>query len=165
MSGGHFDYAQYRIEDIASSIDELIKTNKSKDIDSFGQEIGRNYPDGIIKKFDEAKKTLSLAAKMAQHIDWLVSGDDGEDSFEKRWIEEVDSVRDFSMEIATMYLEIRDQKHEMFAEGSADKKPTTHMILERIKERGFMASNIDIFYDKLQRFWRFTAKISIVNWR
>lgn len=93
MSGGHFEYAQYKIEDIASSIDELIKTNESKDIDSFGYEIGRNYPSDIIEKFDEARKTLRLAAAMTQRIDWLVSDDDGEDSFRERWIDDVDSLR------------------------------------------------------------------------
>ena len=90
MSGGHFDYAQYRIEDIALSIDNLIKTNGSKELDSFGQEIGRNYPADIIKKFDETRKTLRLAAAMAQRVDWLVSDDDGEDCFRERWIDEVE---------------------------------------------------------------------------
>ncbi len=93
MSGGHFDYAQYVIEDIASSIDNLIKTNTSKELDSFGQEMGRNYPADIITKFDEARKTLRLAASMAQRVDWLVSGDDGEDSFKKRWMDEVEPLR------------------------------------------------------------------------
>ena len=93
MSGGYFDYAQYRIEDIASSIDDLIKTNESKKLDSFGQEIGSNYPADIIAKFDETRKTLRLAAAMAQRVDWLVSDDDGEYCFSKRWAEEVEPLR------------------------------------------------------------------------
>lgn len=94
MSGGHFDYAQFRIEDIATAIDELISTNSSKDVDSYGQEVGRDYPVDIIEKFDEARKALRISGAMAQRIDWLVSADDGEDSFRSRWREEVESLRE-----------------------------------------------------------------------
>lgn len=93
MSGGHFGYSQFMIEEIASSIDELIETNTSKELDSFGQEIGRNYPADIIAKFDETRKTLRLAASMARRVDLLVSDDDGEDSFRRRWMEEVEPLR------------------------------------------------------------------------
>jgi DNA repair ATPase RecN len=70
-----FEYAQYRIEDIASAIDELIEDNESKELDSFNQEIRLNYLSDIIAMFNEARKTLRLAAAMAQRVDWLVSGD------------------------------------------------------------------------------------------
>ena len=89
MSGGHFDYQQYRIEDIATSIDELIESNDSTEINSYGDELGRHYPPDIIAKFDEARKTLRIAAAMAQRVDWLVSGDDGEDTFRERWSEKL----------------------------------------------------------------------------
>jgi len=42
-----------------------------------------------IEKFREAAHTLRQAAEMAQRVDWLVSGDDGEDSFMRRWEKEV----------------------------------------------------------------------------
>lgn len=93
MSGGHFDYAQYRIEDIAREIDELIEKNEDTSLDSFGCVIGNFYPKEIIDKFDEARKTLRLSAAMAQRIDYLVSGDDGEESFLSRWHEEVESLK------------------------------------------------------------------------
>ena len=41
-------------------------------------------------RFKIASHTLKKAATMAQRIDWLVSGDDGEDTFLKRWAKEVD---------------------------------------------------------------------------
>ena len=47
----------------------------------------------------------------------------------------------------------------MVAEGSADEKPTEHKIMEAISAEGFEASNISMFYDTLQRFWRYTADI------
>jgi len=90
MSGGYFDYKQYEIDTIADSINQLIKNNVSREIDSFGDEIGRKYPVDIIEKFKLTVKTLRLAAVMAQRVDWLVSGDDGEDSFRARWKEEMD---------------------------------------------------------------------------
>jgi hypothetical protein len=93
MSGGHFDYAQYRIEDIAKEIDKLIANNDNPELDSFKCPIGTFYPDNIIEKFKDARNTLRLAAAMAQRVDYLVSGDDGESSFIRRWKEEVDILR------------------------------------------------------------------------
>lgn len=89
MSGGHFDYDQYRIEDIAVGIDELVNSNEDQSINEWGETRGRNYPSEIIERFKEASHTLRQAASMAQRVDWLVSGDDGEDSFMKRWDKEV----------------------------------------------------------------------------
>jgi len=79
MSGGHFDYNQYRIEEIADDIDRLIRTNNSR----------RDYPPDILNKFREAEHTLRQAADMVQRVDWLVSCDDGEESFRSRWAKEV----------------------------------------------------------------------------
>ena len=84
MSGGHFDYQQYRLEEIATSIDMLIDIN----------DIMAHYPPDIVAKFDETRKILRLASAMVQRIDWLVSDDDGEDTFRERWLEEVDSLKE-----------------------------------------------------------------------
>lgn len=89
MSGGHFDYQQYRIEDIAVEIDELIKHNEDETLNSWGERRGRFYSQDTIAKFKEAVTTLRRAAQMAQRIDWLVSGDDGEESFHRRWKDEI----------------------------------------------------------------------------
>lgn len=84
MSGGHFDYAQYRINDIAEEIDQLIVDNDSTEKDEWGQEIGRHYPPEIIEQFKKGSKLLKKAQVYAQRVDWLVSGDDDEDSFVER---------------------------------------------------------------------------------
>lgn len=89
MSGGHFDYQQYRIEDIAKSIEELIKSNDDESLNEWGYRRGKGYSDETIKKFKTAVNTLRKAAICAQRVDWLVSGDDGEDSFHHRWAEEL----------------------------------------------------------------------------
>ncbi|MBL0712133.1 MAG: hypothetical protein JJV98_00400 [Desulfosarcina sp.] len=46
----------------------------------------------IIEKFKEAMLTLRMAEAMAQRIDWLVSGDDGEESFLRRWNEDMSKI-------------------------------------------------------------------------
>ncbi len=89
MSGGHFEYQQYRIEDIARDIHELIESNNEESKNEWGDTRGRNYPPEVIEKFRETVHTLRQAAEMAQRVDWLVSGDDGEDSFLRRWQKEV----------------------------------------------------------------------------
>ena len=89
MSGGYFDYDQYRIGFIADSIEHLIRTNDSKELDDFGDPEGRGYTDETILKFKEAAKYLKIAQVYAQRIDWLVSCDDGEDSFLERLKEEL----------------------------------------------------------------------------
>ena len=94
MSGGHFDYKQYHLEDIADEIDRIISVNDVVEKNEYGLEMGYNYPEEIIKKFNETRKTLRLAAAMAQRVDWLVAGDDGELSFLKRWEEEVENLRE-----------------------------------------------------------------------
>lgn len=89
MSGGYFNYRQSQVSYLASEIDALIERNDDKSKDSYGYQIGHEYPPEIIERFREAAHTLRQAAEMAQRIDWLVSGDDGEDSFMARWDKEV----------------------------------------------------------------------------
>jgi len=80
MSGGHFDYKQYHIGEIADAIEELIEDNLFKD------EYGycRNYSEKTLDTFVEAVKALRIAEVYATRVDWLVSGDDGEDTFHQR---------------------------------------------------------------------------------
>jgi hypothetical protein len=89
MSGGHFEYNQYRISDIEMQIEELIKSNDDQSLNEWGDKRGREYSPEIIEKFKEAVIVLKKARNMAQRIDWLVSGDDGPESFLRRWKEEV----------------------------------------------------------------------------
>jgi hypothetical protein len=93
MSGGHFDYQQYRIEDIARSIEELIKSNDDESLNEWGCRRGNGYSAETIEKFKTAVDTLRKAAVMAQRVDWLVSGDDGEDSFHDHWVKELKEIK------------------------------------------------------------------------
>ena len=82
MSGGHFNYAQRYINDIAESIAEYLKHNK------YG------YSYDTRHDFRQAIYALRLAAIYAQRIDWLLSGDDSEESFHTRLEEEYNKLLD-----------------------------------------------------------------------
>lgn len=103
MSGGRFDYDQYRIGRIADEIEDVIRKNKVEkakdelerwDYDEDGNvyEDSRYYYDfgyDTIERFKEAIKVLRKAAVYAQRVDWLLSGDDDEEWFHKRLEEEL----------------------------------------------------------------------------
>ena len=84
MSGGHFNYDQYKISQIADQIDDLIFHNGSQERDSYGELRHQEYPPDIVEAFKAAANKLREAYAFAQRIDWLVSGDDGEGSFRRR---------------------------------------------------------------------------------
>jgi Holliday junction resolvase RusA-like endonuclease len=97
MSGGHFEYKQYDIFEIAREIERLIKFNDSDQVNEYGDRISRisrEYSGETITKFKIAIDILSQAAIMAQRIDWLVSGDDGEETFHQRWDEDLTNLLD-----------------------------------------------------------------------
>ena len=169
MSGGHFDYNQYHIEDIAEQLEMDIDdieyarnkigkakkkelygylisddgrkeytfwlinmcnryTNREDLLKSLAEEIKVYEKDGkifvkengndyevviyedeteewaddhwhfeiedpeVLEEFKRGLKILKMAAIYAQRIDWLMSGDDGEESFKRRLKEELDEL-------------------------------------------------------------------------
>jgi hypothetical protein len=84
MSGGHFDYKQYELGYIADEIRELIDKNGSDELDQWGYKLHSEYTEKTIDEFRKAVYYLELAKLYTHRIDWLVSGDDGEDSFHRR---------------------------------------------------------------------------------
>jgi hypothetical protein len=84
MSGGYFNYKQHTLLDITDDIGSAILNNDSTKNDEWGSEISRHYSPETIAEFEKAVKALKTAYVYAQRIDWLLSGDDGEDSFHKR---------------------------------------------------------------------------------
>ncbi len=92
MSGGHFQYQQYHLLDIADKIEELIEKNDCNDKNQWGDVIGTHYNRETIREFDKAVELLKQAHAYVQRIDWLVSGDDGEDSFHSRLKSELEKL-------------------------------------------------------------------------
>lgn len=166
MSGGHFDYGQYTIEQIATQIEQEIKEARkpkppkvlmegvsvwkcaddakryvhppsdtyertckyyrtlsfkklSEEVDNSGLKIakfqdhfgntyevretnwveyadGKEYPEYTIEtlqEFETAAKLLRKAFIYAHRIDWLLSGDDGEDTFHERLKKDLEELK------------------------------------------------------------------------
>jgi hypothetical protein len=85
MSGGYFDYRQYQCEEMADRVERLIASNGKPN--EWGDV--RNYPEDILARFQMTVDALRRVEAMLTRVDWLVSGDDGEDSFRRRWAEDV----------------------------------------------------------------------------
>lgn len=94
MSGGHFNYDQYKCASIADDVRELIASNDDKSKNEWGDTVGHGYSAETIARFKEGEAILRKAYIYAQRIDWLVSGDDGEDSFHRRLMQELDAIGD-----------------------------------------------------------------------
>ena len=109
MSGGAFDYKQHNISMIADEVEQIILNNgRPKTREELKDESwGRNpewyemypedlnhykYPDGVIEEFKKGLDILRKAHVYAQRIDWLISGDDGEESFRERLKEDLDKL-------------------------------------------------------------------------
>ena len=104
MSGGRFNYDQFRIKSIAEQIDEYLdEMGKEKDdVDSFGmRDFYDKYPeerynpvesDIVQEKMREAIKSLKVAYIYAKRVDWYLSGDDGEESFLSRLEQELKDI-------------------------------------------------------------------------
>ena len=100
MSGGHWDYLQYRLTDVAEDIDKLIEQNgKPKTEEELKEETWRDedwynkypedryyyeYDEDVIEQFKKAAHAIRIAQIYMQRMDWLLSGDDGEESFLRR---------------------------------------------------------------------------------
>lgn len=89
MSGGHFDYKNAYLDDIAVRIQFIIDRNDCIEKDEWGQDIGRHYPPEIIEKLQQTVDVLRQCSNMVHRIDFLLSGDDGPESFLKYWENEV----------------------------------------------------------------------------
>lgn len=106
MSGGAFDYKQYNIRWIADDIEQVIersgrpKTKEELKDESWGRDSSwyekypedlhhYKYPDEVIEEFKKGVEMLRKAHVYAQRIDWLISGDDGEESFHERLKEDL----------------------------------------------------------------------------
>lgn len=86
MSGGIFEYDQYKIGYIAESIQSYIDNSGSPKTD------GDAYPPKILEKFKEAVYVLRQAEVYAQRVDWFLSGDDSEENFLRRLNEDLSKI-------------------------------------------------------------------------
>jgi hypothetical protein len=105
MSGGTFEYAQYKIGEIADEIEQKIERQGKKipekylgcDPDYYlkypEELVYETYPKEVSDKLKEAVRALRVAHVYAQRADWFFAGDDGEESFLKRLKEELEEIK------------------------------------------------------------------------
>lgn len=84
MSGGEFNGQQYIINDIADAIEHCI--------DSEVEHPEYDWDAKTLNEFALGVLILRLGAVYATRIDYLLSGDDGEDTFHTRLRAELDAV-------------------------------------------------------------------------
>jgi predicted nucleotidyltransferase len=92
MSGGYFEYNQYKLEVMAEEIESFIENNNKSHTNIYGEiKEAHNLDSETIEKFKETAYNLRRTRDMVQRIDWLLSSDDSEDSFKKGWEKEIPS--------------------------------------------------------------------------
>ena len=80
MSGGYF-YNLSAIEDYREKLRYLIESNSDRDLNVFGEIIGREYSDETLDIFRNTLNILSRIENTLGLIDELVSSDIGEEDF------------------------------------------------------------------------------------
>jgi len=88
MSGGHFNYNQYIINDISDEIQDIINNNNIPD----EYNCCSNYSEKTIEALTTTIAILKVAQAMTHRIDWLISGDDSEETFHVRLKEDMDKL-------------------------------------------------------------------------
>ena len=97
MSGGHFDYKQHHIDDIICEMQNIIKNNNKENdsLDYFGEyDVNYKLSPEVIAEINKSIVFLNLANIYTHRIDYLLSGDDGEESFFKRIEEDLNKYKD-----------------------------------------------------------------------
>jgi len=87
MSGGTFDYIQYRMDQTIDDIEDAIYKNTGNDPD----EHYNNYSEETLAKMKAAVWLLKRTLIYVHRIDWLLAGDDGEETFHKRLINDLNN--------------------------------------------------------------------------
>ena len=97
MSGGTFEYAECRINEIIADIQErLDRQGKRKSDDDFydGSELTyETYPPKVQQRMKEAVKALQVAFAYAHAVDYYLAGDTGDESFEEEITRELEELK------------------------------------------------------------------------
>jgi len=99
MSGGQWEYIQYRLDQPVEDIQDMIDNNgkayteeelkyhyitKEHLVNWPEDGFHPSYPEETIEKFKEAINAIKKAKVYIQRLDWFLSGDDGRESFLER---------------------------------------------------------------------------------
>jgi len=89
MSGGYFDGQQYVLDQIVDQIQDVIYKNDVTELNDWGDIIGHGFSEQTITELKKAVLLIKGAEIFATRIDWLLSGDDGEETFHTRLAEDL----------------------------------------------------------------------------
>ncbi len=81
MSGGYFDYVQYRFDEPIEQMEEVLKNNE------------HGFTKETVDVFIDTLQLLKLAKVCLHRVDWLLSGDDGEGTFHERLKEDIEELK------------------------------------------------------------------------
>jgi hypothetical protein len=101
MSGGRFDYQQWRLSGIAEEIKEILDKQGTEDttadpywVEKYPEDrYHPTYPVEINEAMKKAIKLLDTAYIYVQRLDWYLSGDDGLESFKTRLKEDLEELK------------------------------------------------------------------------
>lgn len=82
MSGGYFDYNYSHIQEVIEQLEYLLTSDET-------QPIREDLAKVTLDKMEEGLEILQKAKIYAQRIEWLISGDDSEESFHRRLEEDL----------------------------------------------------------------------------
>lgn len=80
MSGGHFDYLFYRVDEFADRLEIDIENNQKKNEWGYC----RDYSHDTIARLREVLRLCRHTARLMKEVEWLFSGDIDEKEFWER---------------------------------------------------------------------------------
>jgi len=83
MSGGHFNYDSSVMSRFADDLKHELDINDSQEKDDYGDNVGAGYGKKTIVVLKQCHAIIATAGDLAREIEWLYSGDHGEESFLK----------------------------------------------------------------------------------
>ena len=93
MSGGFFDYSQYTLNQIVTDIEDEIYYNDSEEVNEYNEKRGNGFSEDTMQEFKLAVWYLKQALVYTQRVDYLLSGDDGEETFHERLKKDLEKLK------------------------------------------------------------------------
>lgn len=88
MSGGHFGPSiKYRLEEINDELQRIIDINDSDERDEHGDLKSRQLSDETLNVFKAVMVQNEFTGKIFKAVDYLLSGDIGERTLQKNFVE------------------------------------------------------------------------------
>lgn len=77
MSGGCWNYVQYQVQEVIDDLEHTLEVNEEC------------FLEDVLAELEVAIKHIRVAKVYIQRVDWLLAGDDSEETFMERLSEEL----------------------------------------------------------------------------